>query len=134
MVRGIRNNNPGNIRHGSKWQGLSIKQNDSEFCQFDEMKYGCRALIRLLVTYVTQYNCNTIHKFITRYAPSIENNTDAYIKSVSQALGVDPKQEIDFSDKILYLKLAKAIAYHECGKDALSISKETWDDAFKLAF
>ena len=35
MSRGIRNNNPGNIRHGIDWDGLDKDQSkDEEFSQF----------------------------------------------------------------------------------------------------
>lgn len=51
IARGERNNNPGNIRHGSKWRGLSIEQADREFCQFVSPEYGIRAIYKLLQTY-----------------------------------------------------------------------------------
>ena len=52
MARGIRNNNPGNIRHGgSKWQGMSETQTDDEYIQFDDPVYGIRALAKLLKNY-----------------------------------------------------------------------------------
>ncbi|MEQ2017041.1 structural protein, partial [Photorhabdus bodei] len=36
MSRGIRNNNPGNIRWGDDWQGLipASQRTDKSFCQF----------------------------------------------------------------------------------------------------
>ena len=50
--RGIRNNNPGNIRrNGDPWQGLAKEQNDREFFTFKSAVYGIRALARLLITY-----------------------------------------------------------------------------------
>lgn len=51
IARGERNNNPGNIRHGSKWQGLSAEQTDKDFCQFISPEYGIRAIYKLLQTY-----------------------------------------------------------------------------------
>ena len=49
LPRGLRNNNPGNIRiTKDKWQGLREKQEDKSFFQFTEMKWGYRALIRTL--------------------------------------------------------------------------------------
>ena len=35
--RGVRNNNPCNIRLGSDWQGLSDRQEDKSFCPFVSM-------------------------------------------------------------------------------------------------
>ena len=43
--RGIRNNNPGNIRrNGDPWQGLAKDQTDREFFTFQSAVYGIRAL------------------------------------------------------------------------------------------
>ena len=87
--RGIRNCNPGNIRLTTdKWQGLRPMQTDKEFFQFTEMKWGYRALIRTLQNSRRVHGCYTITDFITRWAPSSENNTLAYIKSVCSQLGV----------------------------------------------
>lgn len=81
-TRGYRNNNPGNLRHGSKWQGLATTQTDTAFCQFKTIYYGVRALDKLILNY-TRNGYNTISKIISRYAPSCENNTKAYIATVS---------------------------------------------------
>ena len=44
MTRGIRNNNPLNIRHSSdRWEGAREEQTDSAFVQFQTMAYGYRA-------------------------------------------------------------------------------------------
>ena len=126
MVRGLRNNNPGNLRHGSKWQGLAREQTDPAFCQFTEMRFGCRALIKVLQTYVIKYNLKTVRAIISRWAPSNENNTEAYIHSVASALGVNDNEELHF-ESYLYIRLAKAIAHHENGIEADSaISAKTW--------
>ena len=51
--RGIRNNNPGNIRWGDNWKGLvpEDKRTDRSFCQFIDVKYGIRAIARILLNY-----------------------------------------------------------------------------------
>lgn len=79
-TRGIRNNNPANIRHGSKWKGLREIQTDRSFCQFTGMAWGVRALICLLRTYVKKYKLKSVRKIIYRWAPPQDhNNTEAYI-------------------------------------------------------
>lgn len=113
--RGIRNNNPGNIRKGEKWQGLSAIQNDSSFCMFRSAEYGIRALAILLKNYYEKYGLDTVTKIIKRYAPHTENDTDAYIESVSRALGVLPKRRINPTEPEVMLKLIKAIILHENG-------------------
>lgn len=134
-ARGIRNNNPGNLRHGDKWQGLTEKQTDSAFCQFKSMEYGCRALMKTLQTYHAKYDLDNIEGIIARWAPTNENDTMSYINSVSKRLAVNPKESLDLEhNPQLYLALAKAIALHENGKDALDISDKTWNKAYELAF
>lgn len=132
--RGIRNNNPGNLeRNGITWEGLSEEQTDSRFCQFDSMVYGCRSLIKTLMTYVNKRKCRTIRDIINRWAPPAENNTEAYIKFVSKTVNKDPNIELAFKyDKYLYLEIAKAIALYENGNDALTISDTTWNTALGL--
>lgn len=81
--RGLRNNNPGNIRHGpAHWVGQSEAQTDSAFVQFDSLTYGVRALCKLLQAYQTKHGLHTIAELISRWAPPNENNTANYIKHV----------------------------------------------------
>ena len=76
MSRGLRNNNPGNIRHDrDKWQGEIVPSQDQSFKQFSSMAYGYRALIKLLQNYRKLHNRQTITEFINRWAPPCENNT-----------------------------------------------------------
>lgn len=134
-ARGIRNRNPGNLRHGDKWQGLAEEQTDSAFCQFESMEYGCRALMKTLQTYHDKHGLDTIEGIISRWAPTNENDTESYISSVSKQLDVNSKESLDLEhNPQLYLELAKAIALHENGREALDIPNETWDKAYKLAF
>ena len=79
--RGIRNNNPLNIRRGQSWRGLRPKQTDSEFCQFITMAWGIRAACRILRTY-RRRGWVTVTQIIEHWAPQTENNTTAYIKYV----------------------------------------------------
>ena len=127
--RGIRNCNPGNIRLTTdKWQGLRPMQTDKEFFQFTEMKWGYRALIRTLQNYRRIHGCYTITDFITRWAPSGENNTLAYIKSVCFQLGVPSVYVPDVDDRDTMCALAAAISKHENGVDAnMKEVQDGWD-------
>lgn len=92
LPRGIRNNNPGNIRHGSNWQGLNPNSRniDPAFCVFTSSVYGIRALAKVLINYKKIHGLNTVRQIISRYAPPNENQTTAYIQSVAKQLGVVP--------------------------------------------
>ena len=119
-ARGIRNNNPGNIRHGEKWEGLSDKQTDSSFCVFVSPEYGIRALAKVLLTYYKKYQLNTVKKIISRYAPPNENETESYIKSVANQLGVASDEVIDLSSVAVLAVLLRAIIRHENGEQPYS--------------
>ena len=118
--RGIRNNNPGNIRHGDAWQGLAEQQTDSSFCVFRSPEYGIRALAKVLLNYEKKYGLNTVRKIVSRYAPENENDTESYIKSVAGQLGVDTDEPITVRDKATLLVLEKAIIRHENGEQPYS--------------
>lgn len=122
-ARGIRNNNPGNIRWGDDWKGLvpTAQRTDKSFCQFISPEYGIRAMIIILHNYQRKYGLNTVSDIIKRWAPPNENNTQAYINSVAQATGVTPEQRIDTSDSRFMMNLLQAIVKHENGKQPYSI-------------
>lgn len=127
IPRGIRNNNPGNIRWSNdQWKGLIPKDqaSDKSFCVFRTPEYGIRAMTRILRRY-TQYpgipnvgkpKIDTIREIISRWAPPNENNTEAYIQSVAKNVGVAANSPIDVFDSAIMLKLLKAIIAHENGQ------------------
>ena len=117
LPRGIRNNNPGNIRWGSDWYGLDPngKEKDASFCVFTRPEYGIRALARLLVNYQKLHKLNTIRKIIERYAPVNENNTEAYVLHVAKQVGVDADEAILVMEHERMKPLVKAIIMHENG-------------------
>lgn len=93
-------------------------QTDKEFFQFEEMKWGYRALIRTLQNYRKRHGCMTIADFIRRWAPCQENNTTAYIRSVCRQLGVPSVYVPDVDDRDTMCALAAAVSYHENGMEA----------------
>lgn len=119
LPRGLRNCNPGNIRiTKDNWKGLRTEQTDKSFFQFVSMPYGYRALIRTLQNYRKRHNCITVADFISRWAPSNENNTGAYIRSVCQDLQVPSVFVLDIEDKGQMCSLAAAISFVENGVPA----------------
>ena len=121
--RGIRNNNPLNIRRsGDKWQGLKAQQEDREFFQFSEMKWGWRAAFVILCkTYYGKYKLKTIRAIITRWAPPKENNTEAYIRRVTDRIGIGPDRELGSPQEhpAQWMMIVMAMAIVECGTTQL---------------
>ena len=117
--RGLRNNNPGNIRKSqTRWQGEVIPSKDSAFKQFTTMAYGYRAMMKLLLNYQHLYGLRTVETIITRWAPPIENDTQAYIRHVCREMECTPTQLLDLSREHTLCSLAAAISHHENGVKA----------------
>ena len=95
LPRGIRNNNPLNIRRTAKdqWKGLRAQQTDASFCQFESLDYGWRAAFYLLTrTYYHKYRLFTIRAIISRWAPPNENLTSTYIQNVCRLTEIPPEE------------------------------------------
>ena len=116
LPRGIRNNNPLNIRVGNSWLGEVKEPTDNVFEQFCHITYGLRAAFILLRRYINRYKLNTIEKIITRWAPSNENNTKSYIAHVAQGMQLDPNTPIRYEDKITMCRLVYEMAFVENGQ------------------
>lgn len=112
-ARGIRNNNPGNIRHakGTQWQGASAEQTDPAFVQFIAPEWGIRAMAKILRNYASR-GIVTVSGIISTWAPATENDTASYIAAVSNSLGVAPGKPLTSED---YAPLIAAIIKHENG-------------------
>lgn len=117
--RGLRNNNPGNIRNSDStdWKGevKHSQKKDNAFEEFETMAHGYRALIKLLQNYRKKHKCQTIADFINRWAPRSENDTTAYILTVCRALEVPSNYRPDIEDKSTMCAFAGAISLVENG-------------------
>lgn len=120
MTRGLRNNNPGNIRHGAKWLGLDPEGKDPDFATFVAPEFGIRAIAKVLKTYRTKHRLCSIQGIINRWAPPNENNTDAYVEHVAKYVGVSPYEFLSVFDDEKKIKLIKAIILHENGSQPYS--------------
>ena len=115
--RGVRNNNPLNIRIGNTWLGEVPNPTDSDFEQFVSVAYGLRAAFCILRRYINRYQRNTIEKIVSTWAPATENHTSLYIGFVAQRLGINPDDVIDYSDTEMMVKLVQAMAKFESACD-----------------
>lgn len=102
----IRNNNPGNLRPGG------------QFAQYATPEEGLAALDKNLIAY-GEKGINTLRGAINRWAPPNENNTDSYVKTVAQRLGIDPDQPIDLKSPYVRHALSAQIMLQESGPKAI---------------
>lgn len=116
IPRGIRNNNPLNIRIGNTWLGERPNPSDREFEEFVSMTYGIRASFIILRRYINRYNLNTVQLIVERWAPRSENTTDKYINFVCKEMDINPETTISYEDKDTMCKLVSAMAFVECGQ------------------
>lgn len=140
IARCIRNNNPLNIRRGTaRWKGMSKREDDEDFEQFETMAYGWRAAFILLGrTYYEKYHLNTIQKIISRWAPACENKTDAYMMYVSINVGInecDPLPSPKLAPAI-WMRIAWAMFEVEAGRKAANdpTNKELFFQSMKEGF
>lgn len=112
LPRGIRNNNPGNIEDvGIKWRGRI--GGDGRYVIFDTAVNGLRAMALEIYDSIERDGDNTIEALVTQWAPPTENQTRAYIESVSQQTGIAPTTELVYRRDVA--KLMRAITRHENG-------------------
>ena len=121
LPRGIRNNNPLNIRKGNNWKGERQHQSDPSFEEFESLQMGLRAGFIILRNYqrislAPKMRANTIRKIINRWAPTSENNTLKYIETVAKRSGLNPDELIAFRDKPRMLAVVEAMCFVECGQ------------------
>lgn len=134
--RGIRNNNPLNLRKtADNWQGLRTEQNDPDFCQFISVWYGIRAAFICMKNHVKRDSKalirTTVKREISRWAPPTENNTAAYIKSVCDKANILDDCLIDFSKKNLVCRILWAMSFVENGQD---LPFNYFETAYEMAF
>lgn len=127
--RGIRNNNPGNIRPGQGFKGECGAQDG--YAIFVTPELGMRAIAVDLLTKF-KHGLDTVTKIITRYAPpEDQNDTAAYIRCVAHDVGVRPDDALDLHVPITLALFVRAIIMHENGQCPYALDAIT--DAVDLA-
>ena len=120
LPRGLRNNNPGNIRRSVTGYMGEKASSDPAFKQFRTMEWGYRAMFVLLHTYRKRHGLDTPKKMISRWAPPSENHTDGYIGFVGREAGLDPDETVDTLCPGQMIPLVKAMSRVENGTDAVA--------------
>lgn len=122
-----RTKNPMNVRFSksNNWKGKTGENYKGFECFIDD-RYSVRAAYKLMFTY-QKYGVKTIGQFIRRYAPSSENDTERYIKSVCSQTGMN--EETLIRDENVKIELLQAMAVVE---SASFISRPYIMEAIKL--
>ncbi len=131
--RGVRNRNPGNIDFNPRnaWVGqLGLEEGVAKprFARFDSPENGIRALGKLLINYrgkdgmpgVGGKGIDTVLETINRWAPSSENDTQAYARAVATRIGVHPTAPIDIKNPATLRGMVVGIIVHENGGNPYS--------------
>lgn len=127
--RGIRNNNPLNIRRTREvWQGASAKQTDPAFVQFDTTAHGYRAAWKLLDNYCLRFIRErrpfTLRNIIARWAPPAENDTESYIRTVVSLSKLGGNESIPRPYSAHHLdKTARLIAAMTCVENGIPLEQ-----------
>ena len=146
MTRGLRNNNPLNIRHSAdRWQGARIMQTDPDYVQYKDIKWGFRAAWKILDTYCLTFKkegkAYNVKNIIGRWAPPTENDTDAYVRAVVKLSGLGgnenmprPKHYWNFEEVDKLVRLIRAMVCVENGIKWEKVdTKDIWK-GYDLAF
>jgi hypothetical protein len=113
LPRGIRNNNPGNIKDlGVPWQGL-VGHDAAGFCIFDTPEHGLRALAMNLVSAQTKHGCLTLRQIICRHS---ETDQQVYVANAVKRTGILPGAKINLAElPATFVLLMQAIIAQENG-------------------
>ena len=118
MTRSYRNNNPGNIVFGPfarKYGGVLEDGDNPRFAKFYTAIGGTWALVSLLSG--PNYINLTIKQAISRYAPSNENDTNAYVQFVCNYASLSPLITLAEMNALQFLEFVKAIIKREGYKE-----------------
>ena len=132
MTRGIRNNNPLNVRISkANWVGKVSPNTDGTFEQYDTPEHGIRTGAKIIANYYHSYGLNTLAHIIQRWAPSNENDTAAYTGTVSRRVGVSPFEPYDVLNPEKLGDLIEAMIWVENGSQPYP--RATIDEGVEMA-
>ncbi|ECI3575411.1 hypothetical protein DL095_10930 [Salmonella enterica subsp. enterica] len=113
-------NNPVNLRYAAGYETASTRS--GKFAVFPSLDEGVLAAAKQLQIYGTK-GINNIHDIISKWAPSNENNTKAYIGHVVNATGRSEFEKLNLNDTRTLAKLITAMSVKEGAGSRLSEGK-----------
>lgn len=113
-TRGLRNNNPCNLKSSknTKWDGQI--GSDGKFIIFESPEYGIRACAKNLKNYQHKNGLDTLRSMVYRMGPPHENDTKKYVRNLSNIVGVSPDEKINVLKHLP--EIIKGIIFLENGK------------------
>ncbi|EAW4374078.1 hypothetical protein M9288_000021 [Salmonella enterica] len=113
-------NNPANLRYAAGYETANTRS--GKFAVFPSLDEGVLAAAKQLQIYGTK-GINNIHDIISKWAPSNENNTKAYIGHVVNATGRSEFEKLNLNDTWTLAKLITAMSVKEGAGSRLSEGK-----------
>ncbi|ECL5250611.1 hypothetical protein IR455_002638 [Salmonella enterica subsp. enterica serovar Anatum] len=113
-------NNPANLRYAAGYETASTR--NGKFAVFPSLDEGVLAAAKQLQIYGTK-GINNIHDIISKWAPSNENNTKAYIGHVVNSTGRSEFEKLNLNDTRTLAKLITAMSVKEGAGSRLSEGK-----------
>ena len=122
-VRGIRNNNPGNLNFAGQ-AGASRENGNGRFASFNTPEEGIGAMSKQLDLHFNGTSAKakqagrplrSVKDIVEAWAPPSENNTAKYVTDVAKQLGVSPTATLNLKDPATKTALMKAIVVKENG-------------------
>ena len=117
--RGLRNNNPLNLRiTNTPWQGKITPNTDGSFEQFKSLELGIRAALVNIRTLIRRDRCDRLPLLIGKWAPNSDGNDEsAYVKTVAAKANINEKERLMYANKNQMCRLVWAMAFVECGQE-----------------
>ena len=119
LPRGLRNNNPLNLRiTATPWQGKITPNTDGSFEQFKTLELGIRAAMVNIRTLIKRDRCERLPLLIGKWAPNSDgNNERAYCEAVAKKANIDTGERLMYANKNQICRLVWAMAFVECGQE-----------------
>ena len=119
LARGIRNNNPGNLRARGYSRGPWVGQKGSDhhgFLTFHAPINGLYALAWSVLDLASRDHVNTVVGFVAEFSPGGESSEAQYSKYLAEDLDVGEFEKIDIVERLE--PILRSIITYECGKVA----------------
>lgn len=127
--RGIRNNNPGNLRTGEPWRG-KIGSDSAGFVRFRDYQHGIRAALKVLQTYYNKHGLRTWEQVANRWAPYSDGNNPAkYAQLLANYTG---QTSFDLQPDTLYNAMRGITAIENGTQYADTITPRLFEQALQM--